>query len=179
MLTMSEREPATHEPPKLKISDGVPDVGSLADLIEWFLAYDERTSRIRHPYSEELFQWKQADDSASGVATYPFENAEARFALGSIQAVQQNDSEPLLKLWITDVLEALHQAREMKQEITDAYKLDGGDPEALALEKSEKLTTAAEKRLYLTNCWFETLYTAEARLLGYVYQELFGRPFAA
>jgi len=176
---MVEAKQTAAEPPKLKIVGGVPEVASLADLVEWFLANDERTARIRHSYANELFEWKQRDDEERGAATYPFENAEARFAIGTIQAVNENSSEPLLKLWITDVLEALGAAREMKTELTNAYRLDDGDPEAVALTKSEKLTTAAEKRLYLTNCWFEILYTAEARVLGYIYQELYGRPFAA
>ncbi len=176
---MVEAKQSAAEPPKLVIVGGVPEVASLADLVEWFLANDERTSRIRHPYANELFEWKQKDDEARGVAIFPFDNAEARFALGAIQAINENKSEPILKLWITDVLEALGAAREMKTELTNAYRLDDGDPEAFALKKSEKLTTAAEKRLYLTNCWFEILYTAEARVLGYVYQEIYGRPFAA
>ena len=60
--------------------------------------------------------------------------------------------------------------------LTDTYKLDE-DPQKLALEKSEKLTTNAERRLYLTSCWLEQLCTAEARVLGWVYQEIYGRPF--
>jgi hypothetical protein len=174
---MAESQKIAAQPPSLTISDGAPSVSSLADLVEWFIANDERTSRVRHPYANELFEWKQKDDEAQGLATYPFENAEARFAIGTIQAVNENNSEPLLKLWITDVLDALHQAREMKAELTDAYQLDA-DPEAFALKKSEKLPTGIEKRLYLTNCWYEILYTAEARVLGYVYQEVYGRPFA-
>src|SRR5437868_14453860 len=111
-----------NEPPQLRHApDGKVDPNSLADIIEWFLANDERTSRIRHPNTNELFLWKQEDDRVNGVGTYPFENAEARFALGAIQAVQTNDSEPLLKLWLTDVLAALGQARETKAEITQAY----------------------------------------------------------
>ncbi|MBK6749533.1 MAG: hypothetical protein KA956_01550 [Pyrinomonadaceae bacterium] len=166
------------EPPKLKIVNGEPDVSSLADLLEWFLNFDERTARMRLAYTEELFQWKQSNDEANGIGTYPFENAEARFAVGAIQALKENSSEPQLQIWITEVLEALGAAREMKTEMSNAYRLDDADPEAFALKKAEKLTTTNEKRLYLSNCWFEVLYTAEARFLGYVYQELYGRPFA-
>lgn len=164
-------------PPKLVpgVSGGIED-NSLADLIDWFLTYDERTARMRHPYTEELFQWKQHDDVEKGIGVYPFENAEARFAIGVFQALQENDSEPLLSLWLTDVLNALHEARETKAEITDANKLDDS-PDTLAIEKAEKLTTNAERRLYLTSCWLEQLCTAEARVLGWVYQEIYGRPF--
>jgi hypothetical protein len=164
-------------PPKLRpgVEGGIDDT-SLADVIEWFLNFDERTSRMRHPYTEELFQWKQHDDVESGAGVYPFENAEARFAIGVFQALQENNSEPLLSLWLQDVLTALHEARETKAEITEANKLDDG-PDKLAVERAEGLTTNAERRLYLTSCWLEQLCTAEARVLGWVYKEMYGRPF--
>ena len=175
---MTENAQSEIQPPKLRRSaDGSLEPNSLADLVEWFLSFDERTARMRHPYTEELFQWKQHDDVDNGIGIYPFENAEARFAIGVFQALQENNSEPLLNLWLTDVLNALHEARETKTEITEAYKLDN-DPEKLALDKAEKLTTKAEKRLYLTSCWLEQLCTAEARVLGWVYQEMYGRPFS-
>lgn len=174
---MTEPTQSKNLPPKLKPDRaGGIDNNSLADLIEWFLNFDERTARMRHPYTEELFQWKQHDDVENGIAIYPFETAEARFAVGVFQALQENNSEPLLNLWLTDVLTALHEARETKTELTEAYKLDD-DPEKLALEKAEKLTTNAERRLYLTSCWLEQLCTAEARVLGWVYQEMYGKPF--
>lgn len=175
---MTEATPPESQPPALRrTAEGGIDNSSLADLIEWFLNFDERTARIRHPYTEELFQWKQHDDVENGVGVYPFENAEARFAIGVFQALQENNSEPLLKLWLTDVLNALHEARETKTEIAEANKLDETG-ETLAIEKAEKLTTNAERRMYLTSCWLEQLCTAEARVLGWVYQEMYGRPFA-
>jgi hypothetical protein len=173
-------EPIQQEtlPPKLRPAPGGGNIDnrSLADLVEWFLNFDERTARMRHPNTEELFHWKQTDDSNNGVGIYPFENAEARFAIGVFQALQENNSEPLLNLWLTDLLNALQDAKQTKTEITEAYKLDA-DPELFALEKAEKLTNKAEKRVYLTSCWLETLCTAEARVLGWVYQEIYGRPF--
>lgn len=174
---MAETAPSAQLPPKLRPGqNGGVEPSSLADLVEWFLAYDERTSRMRHPMVEELFQWKQADDQANGVATYPFENAEARFAIGVFQALEENRSEPLLNLWLNDVLTALHESRTTKTEISEAYKLDE-NAEHFSLQKAEKLTTHAERRLYLTSCWLEALCTAEARVLGWVYQELYGKPF--
>ncbi|HEX6124526.1 MAG TPA: hypothetical protein VFZ23_04065 [Pyrinomonadaceae bacterium] len=174
---MAEQTPTENGPPKLRpgAAGGIDD-SSLADLIEWFLNYDERTARMRHPYTEELFQWKQHDDIDSGAAVYPFENAEARFAIGVFQALKENNSEPLLGLWLSDVLSALHEARETKAEITEANKLDDS-ADKLAIEKAEQLTTNAERRLYLTSCWLEQLCTAEARVLGWVYQEIYGKPF--
>lgn len=164
-------------PPKLRPgAEGGIDDSSLADLIEWFLNFDERTARMRHPYTEELFQWKQHDDVENGVGIYPFENAEARFAIGVFQALKENNSEPMLGLWLSDVLNALHEARETKTEISEANGLDNSTEE-LAIERAEKLTTKAERRLYLTSCWLEQLCTAEARVLGWVYQEIYGKPF--
>jgi hypothetical protein len=174
---MTDSTPRENQPPRLRRNpDGGIDNNSLADLIEWFLNFDERTARMRHPYTEELFQWKQHDDIENGVSVYPFENAEARFAIGVFQALQENNSEPLLGLWLSDVLNALHESRGTMTEIAEANKLDA-DPEMLAIEKAEKLTTKAERRLYLTSCWLEQLCTAEARVLGWVYQEIYGRPY--
>lgn len=167
------------EPPKLQFENGEPTNSSLADLLEWFLNFDERTARIRHPHSNELFLWKQADDEANGIVTFPFENAEARFAIGAIQAVAENKTEPILKLWISDVLAALHESKELKTEMTEAFGLDKKDIEASPLVKAELLPSNNERRMYLTSCWLEALYTSEARFLGWVYQELYGRPYAA
>jgi hypothetical protein len=174
---MTEAAQQTTEPPKLKrAAYGGVDNNSLADLLEWFLNHDETTARMRHPMVEELFQWKQKDDAENGIGVYPFENAEARFAIGCFQAFAENNSEPLLKLWISDVLNALQEAKQTKAEITDANNLDA-EPELFALAKAEKLTTKAERRFYLSSCWLEALCTAEARFLGWVYQEIYGRPF--
>jgi len=176
---MAEAKTQETQPPKIRRSEnGEADINSLADLLEWFLMYDERTARMRHANTEELFQWKQKDDESNGIATYPFENAEARFAVGAFQALSENNSEPLLKLWISDLLEALQESHKTKTEITESYDLDK-DLDAFSLKKAEKLTTNAERRLYLTSCWLEALCTAEARFLGWVYQEMYGRPFAA
>ena len=59
-----------------------------------------RVAVVRNPHVEELFQWKQQDDAASGVEIYPFENAEARFAIGVFQAIAEYDSEAKLRQWV-------------------------------------------------------------------------------
>ncbi len=175
---MPNSVPSSDQPPKLRIAGpGSADVGSLADVLEWFLNFDERTARMRHPSIEELFQWKQQDDKANGVAVYSFENAEARFAVGSCQALAENDTEPKLNAWITDILNALSDARQSRTDLAEAYDLDA-DPEQFAVARADKLTTTIEKRIYLTSLWIEALCTAEARFLGWVYQELYGKPFA-
>ena len=174
---MANESSTSGEPPKLRITaGGTPDIGSIADLLEWFLNYDERTARMRHPAVEELFQWKQQDDRTFGVTTYPFDNAEARFAVGAFQALAENDTEAKLNAWITDVLNALSDARQTRTEIAESYDLDA-QPDLYYLAKADKLTNNAEKRIYLTSAWIETLCTAEARVLGWVYQEIYGRPY--
>jgi hypothetical protein len=176
---MTDQASHQPQPPKLlPAANGKLDPNSVADVIEWFLNFDERVARIRHSQVNELFVWKQTDDQRNGMPTYPFENAEARFAIGVIQALEENDQEPMLGLWISDVLAALQQARDTKHELDEAYKLDAKPLES-AIEKAEKLTTAVEKRTYLTCCWFDALFTAEARVLGWIYQELYGKPFQA
>jgi hypothetical protein len=174
---MAATETARTDPPPIRRDEeGTPSPGWLADVIEWFLNYDERTARMRLAHNEELFQWKQRDDERRGVPIYPFENAEARFAIGVFQAVQENASEPLLKLWLTDVVNALHESRETRTQIGEANSLDSV-PEATALEKAGKLDSDDERRIYLTSCWLEQLCTAEARVLGWIYQEMYGKPF--
>lgn len=174
---MTEAAAQNRQPTKLDLNaEGRAETNSLADVVEWFLNFDERVIRVRHPQVEELFQWKQKDDEENGIGTYPFENAEARFAIGVFQALEENNNEPLLKLWISDVLNALQEAREIKTELTETYKLDA-DPMDAAIVKAEKLTANAERRMYLTSCWLEALFTAEARVLGWIYQELYGRTF--
>lgn len=165
----------TNEPPKIrKTAEGAPDIGSLADVLEWFLNYDQRVALIRHPQVEELFQWKQKDDSEHGQDVYPFENAEARFAIGSLQAVGQHQTESSLRLWISEVLQALGEAKQTNEDIAADYKLD---PSKSHLDESLKIGTNTERRLYLTSSWLEALCTAEVRFLGWVYQELYGKPF--
>jgi hypothetical protein len=167
-----------NQPPKLKRNpSGDLDPSSFGDVLEWFLNFDERTARMRHPHSDELFQWKQQEDKVSGVATYPFTNAEERFAVGAFQALAENDSEDKLRIWIESLLETIQESHKTKTEIGEAYKLDA-DLDASAVAKAQYLTTAVEKKIYLTSCWLETLCTAETRVLGWIFQDLYGKPFA-
>ncbi len=176
---MSKTTAAQNEPPKpIRDANGEVLTSSLADSLEWFLMYDERTARIRHPNTEELFKWKQQEDKVNGVAIYPFENAEARLALGAFQALAENNTEELLYDWIAGLLDAIQESHETKTEITESYGLDA-DLDSSAIQKAEMLTTNAEKRIYLTSCWIEALCTSEVRFLGWVFQELYGKPFAA
>lgn len=164
-------------PPKLeKTPNGEINANSLADLLEWFLNYDERVAIMRHKNVEELFQWKQKDDAENGAQTYPFENAEARFAIGVFQALAENNSQTQLNEWITNVIQALGESKEINQDFTESYKLKTREG-ASHITESEKIPSNTEKRLYLSSCWLEALCTAEARFLGWVYQEIYGTPF--
>ena len=172
---MNEAKQTPNEPPKLaKTASGDINTTSLADLLEWFLTYDSRVGVVRNPHVEELFQWKQADDEAHGVEIYPFENAEARFAIGAFQAIAEYDSEPKLRVWITEVLQALGESKQMNEDIGATYKLNSG---ASHVAQAAAISSESERRLYLTSGWLEALCTAEVRFLGWVYQELYGKPF--
>lgn len=164
-------------PPKLvKTASGEINATSLADLLEWFLNFDSRVAIVRNPQVEELFQWKQADDAENGIEIYPFENAESRFAIGVFQALGKNDSEASLHAWITEVLEALGEAKQTNEDIAASYKLETNQGKS-AVEESKVIASKIERRLYLASCWLESLSTAEVRFLGWIYQELYGRPF--
>jgi hypothetical protein len=171
---MSEQ---TNQPPKLeKTANGEINVNSIADLLEWFLNYDQRVAIVRHPHVQELFEWKQADDAANGAEVYPFENAEARFAIGVFQALAENDSEIALQGWISEVLQALGEAKQTNEDIAESYKLAIKQGASSVME-AQKITSKIEQRLFLTSSWLEALCTAEVRFLGWVYQELYGKSF--
>jgi hypothetical protein len=166
---------AENFPPKLqKTATGDIDINSLADMLEWFLKFDQRVALVRHPQVEELFEWKQKDDAENGIEVYPFENAEARFAVGAFSALGENDSEEKLQSWITEVLQALGESKQTNEDIAKSYKLD---PAKSHVAQAETIPNKAERRLYLTSSWLEALCTAEARFLGWVFQEIYGKPF--
>ena len=164
-------------PPALtKNSDGDINVNSLADLLEWFLNYDQKVNIMRHPHVQELFEWKQADDAANGKSVYPFENAEARFAIGTFQAIAENNSQVQLQEWITDVLQALGESKQTREDFVKDFNLETNQGASFILE-AQKLPSKLEQRMFLTSAWFESLCTAEVRFLGWVYQELYCVPF--
>lgn len=162
-------------PPKLrKTANGDIDVGSLAALLEWFLTYDPRVALVRHPHVEELFRRKQADDAARAVETYPFENAESRFAIGIFQALGENDTETKLQTYISECLQALGEAKQTNEEIAASREFEAGKSH---VEQAQTIDDELERKIYLTSCWIESLSTAEVRFLGWVFQEVYGKPF--
>ena len=151
------------------------NTSSLADVIQWFLDYDQRAAVIRHPKVEELFHWKQEQASREQESVYRFDHAEDRLAIGIMQALAEHNNEPALHAWISQLLNALDDATKTNEEMANAYKLSA--EAASTVEESGKIPTAQGRKIYLTCCWLETLCTAELRIMGWIYQELYGKPF--
>lgn len=168
---------STHRPPPLSSDkDGRVDGASMADVIQWFLDYDERTAIVKHPKVEELFQWKQSADQRANENLFLFNHAEDRLAIGIMQAVTEHSTERALHDWISQLLQTLDEATKANEEISAAYKLQSED-DASPVAEAAKIPTESGRTVYLTYCWLEALCTAEARVLGWLYQELYGRIF--
>ena len=164
-------------PPLQRDEFGRIDVDSVPDVIEWFLNYDQRVAVIRHPAVEEVFQWKQRHTEEQGEEIFQFKRAEDRLAIGIIQALADNSTESALHAWIGQLLGALDSASKANESAADAYKLDlqsGGS----VVAQAEKIPFQRGRDEFLLNCWIETLCTAEARVLGWLYQQFYGRPYA-
>ncbi|HEY0081545.1 MAG TPA: hypothetical protein VGB61_02045 [Pyrinomonadaceae bacterium] len=167
---------AGQPPPLARDELGRIEPSSLADLIAWFLDNDPRVNMIRHPKVEEVFQWKQAESRGAGEEVYEFTNAEERLAIGIMQAIVENEGEAALHGWISQLLNALDDATKTTEEVSHAYQLDTGG-EASTVDEAAKIPNARGRTIFLTCCWLEALCTAEVRVLGWVYQQLYGRPF--
>lgn len=174
---MQTEPEAGNAPPAIRLdSPGQINTSSLADIIQWFLERDQRVAVIRHPSIEELFHWKQSESRSGDEDVFIFDHAEDRLAIGIIQALMQNTSERELHGWISQLLNTLDEASKVNEEIATAYKLEteGGGS---VVQESEKIPARRERHGYLISCWLETLCTAEVRVLGWIYQELYRRPF--
>ena len=164
-------------PPLQRDEYGQVDVDSVPDVIEWFLNYDQRVAIIRHPSVEEVFQWKQNLTETQGEEVFRFKQAEDRLAIGIIQALADNSTQPALHAWIGQLLGALDSASKANESTAESYKLDlrsGGS----IVKQAEKIPFERGRTEFLMNCWIETLCTAEARVLGWLYKEFYGRPYA-
>lgn len=164
-------------PPLQRDTYGQVDVDSVPDVIEWFLNYDQRVAIVRHPSVEEVFRWKQQHVKSQGEEIFQFKRAEDRLAIGIIQALADNSTERSLHAWIGQLLGALDVAAKANETTADAYKLDlrsGGS----IVHEAEKIPFQRGRTEFLLNCWIETLCTAEARVLGWLYKEFYGRPYA-
>ena len=92
-----------------------------------------------------------------------------------MQALGQHNDERALHAWISQLLNALDDAAKTNEEMATAYKLDA--EAASTVKEAEKIPTVSGRSIYLTCCWLETLCTAELRIMGWIYQELYGKPF--
>ncbi len=167
---------APNLPPLQRDASGNVDLDSIPDVIQWFLDFDQRVAIIKHPNVEEVFQWKQERSRANAEEVFAFNRAEDRLAIGIIQALADNAGDRELHSWISQLLNALDGAAKANEAAAETYKLElqsGGS----ILRESEKIPTARGRQEFLINCWLETLCTAEARVLGWLYKEFYGRPF--
>lgn len=164
-------------PPALgRDAGGRIDLDSVPDVIQWFLDFDQRVAIVKHPNVEEVFQWKQQRSQAAGEPVFAFNRAEDRLAIGIIQALAEHATERELHAWISQLLNALDTATKATEAASTAYQLDlqsGGS----VVTEAKKIPSARSREEFLINCWIETLCTGEARVLGWLYQELYGRPY--
>jgi hypothetical protein len=164
-------------PPRLRRdAGGRVEPSSLASVIQWFLDYDERVAVVRFPAVEALFQWRQQEEAEGRAESFGFNRAEDRLAVGVMQALVEHDAERALHGWIKELLAALEDARQTNESIAEAYGLRPSEDSSVVAE-AEKIPSRRERDIYLNCCWLETLCTAEARVLGWAYQGLYGRAF--
>src|SRR4249919_1833457 len=115
---MATAEAETDGPALGRDQFGAVDYDSLPDVIQWFLDYDQRVAVIKHPKVEELFQWKQEQSRLASEDVFNFNRAEDRLAIGIIQSVAHNPTEPQLHAWIAQLLNALDRASKSTEEIS-------------------------------------------------------------
>ena len=163
-------------PVLLRDQYGAVDYDSIPDVIQWFLDYDQRVAIVKHPKVEELFHWKQQQSQAAGEDVFNFNHAEDRLAIGIIQSIAHHPDERALHGWIAQLLNALNQASQSTEQVSFAYHLDMNAAPSIVAE-AQKIPVANTRREFLIDCWLETLCTAEVRVLGWLYRELYGRPF--
>jgi len=163
-------------PPLGRDAAGNVDLDSVPDVIQWFLDFDQRVAIVKHRNVEEVFQWKQQQSQAAGEQVFAFNRAEDRLAIGIVQALAGHATEPELHNWISQLLNALDSASKANEAVTTAYRLDlqGGGS---VVNEAQKIPSARGREDFLINCWIETLCTAEARVLGWLYKEMYGRPY--
>jgi hypothetical protein len=163
-------------PVLLRDEYGAVDYDSIPDVIQWFLDYDQRVAIIKHRKVEELFHWKQQQSQEAGEDIFNFDHAEDRLAIGIIQSIAHHPDERALHGWIAQLLNALNQASQSTERVSSAYHLDMNAASSI-VDEAQKIPAANTRREFLIDCWLETLCTAEVRVLGWLYQELYARPF--
>jgi hypothetical protein len=176
-VSRDSEEAPLNLPPLQRDASGSVNLDSVPDVIQWFLDFDQRVAIIKHPNVEQVFQWKQEQSRNAGEQVFVFNRAEDRLAIGIIQALAENSSERALHSWISQLLNALDEASKANEATAETYQLDlaaGGS----VIKEADKIPSARGRHDFLLNCWIETLCTAEARVLGWLYKELYGHAFA-
>jgi len=74
------------------------------------------------------------------------------------------------------LLNALDTATKATEDVAAAYRLELAS-ERSVISESQKIPAANARTNFLMNCWVESLCTAEVRVLGWLYQEFYSRPF--
>jgi len=173
----SNDESALHHPPLQRDAKGEVVLDSVPDVIQWFLDYDQRVAIVRRPNVEEVFRWKQDYSRSRGENVFDFNQAQDRVAIGIIQALAEHGNERELHSWISQLLNTLDTAAKANESTAESYQLDlkGGGS---VVKEAEKIPSERGRRDFLINCWMETLCAAEARVLGWLYKEFYGKPFA-
>jgi len=175
-MSQNGRATETSGPRLARDAEGRIDVDSVPDVIQWFLDYDERVAIIRHPRVDEVFHWKQQESQNEGEDVFAFARAEDRLAIGIIQALAEHTTERELHSWISQLLNALERASKANESTSESYSLDLKGS-ASVVQEANKIPSERGRREFLLNCWIETLCTAEARVLGWLYKEFYGRPY--
>jgi hypothetical protein len=80
-----------------------------------------------------------------------------------------------LHSWIAQLLNALNTASKATENVAQAYTLEMDSSSIIS--EAGKIPSASAREDFLINCWLETLCTAEVRVLGWLYQEMYQRPF--
>src|SRR5262252_5246167 len=176
MVSESQTKPPAPAPVLGRDPYGNVDYDSLPEVIQWFLDYDDRVALIKHPRVEELFHWKQEQSRVAGEDVFNFNRAEDRLAIGILKSIAHNPSERELHGWIGQLLNALQQASKRTEDLGTAYGLEMAGTQSIVAE-SQKIPTSKTRESFLIDCWLETLCTAEIRVLGWLYLEIYGRPF--
>jgi hypothetical protein len=164
------------KPPLERFPDGQVDVDSIPEVIQWFIDHDPRVAVIRHPRVEEVFHWKQKQSEVEGEQVFPFNRAEDRLAIGIIQALAEHPTQREIHSWIGQLLNALDAASKANEATAEKYHLDLTNSPSTVTE-AQKIPFQRGRTEFLLNCWIETLCTAEARVLGWLYQEFYNQPF--
>jgi hypothetical protein len=176
-MTAEQSDPTFNEPALQRDEQGRVDFDSVPDVIQWFLDYDQRVAIIKHAAVEEVFQWKQAQSRQAGEDVFNFNRAEDRLAIGIIQALAENPTEQALHDWISQLINALDLASKANEATAESYGLNLAEASS-TVKEADKIPTERGRVEFLMNCWLESLCTAEIRVLGWLYREIYRQPFA-